>query len=254
VTAVHVDHGQREGSADEAALVAEAAAQVGAAIETARVDVEPGPNLEARLRTARYAVLGEAAATGHTADDQAETMLINLLRGAGLVGLGAMQPGPRRPILALRREDTLAVCARLGWTPFIDPSNRDPAFVRNRIRHELRPLLDDIAGRDVTPLLTRAAAHMRSTADVIDRLADDVDPTDARAIAAQPEPVAIRALQRWIRQELGQPHPIDTGSLRRVLAVARGEVEATEVTGGIRVYRSKQRLHAEQIGAGPPGD
>ncbi len=254
VTAVHVDHGQREGSGEEVELVATAAAQIGAVLETARVEVEPGPNLEARLRAARYAVLGATAATGHTADDQAETMLINLMRGAGLVGLGAMQPGPRRPILSLRRQDTQAVCARLGWTPFVDPSNSDPSFVRNRVRHELRPLLDDIAGRDVTPLLTRSADHMRSTADVIDRLADDVDPTDARVIAAQPEPVAVRALQRWIRDALGEPHPIDTASLQRVLAVARGEVQATEVTGGIRVYRSRQRLHAEQIEAGPPSD
>ena len=247
VTAVHVDHGQRPGSAREAELVVECAQAVGAAVETTRIEVAAGPNLEARLRAARYDVLGPQAATGHTLDDQAATVLINLVRGAGLVGLGAMQPGPRRPLLGLRRAETEAVCTRLGWTPFVDPSNTDSAFVRNRIRHELRPLLDDIAGRDVAPLIARSSNHLRAAADLVDDLADEVDVTDARAVAALPEPVAARAIQRWIRRELGEEHPIDAAGLARVRAVAAGDIQATEVTGGIRVRRSHQRLIAERI-------
>ena len=250
VTAVHVDHGQRPGSAHEADLVAECARALGALVETTTVEVEPGPNLEARLRAARHDVLGPEAATGHTLDDQAETVLINLVRGAGLVGLGAMQPGPRRPLLALRRNETEDVCTRLGWVPFVDPSNADPAFVRNRIRHELRPLLDDIAGRDAAPLIARSSDHLRSAAELVDDLADEVDPTDARAVAALPEPVAARAIQRWIRRELGEEHPIDAAGLARVRAVAAGDIQATEVTGGIRVRRSRQRLIAERISSG----
>jgi len=124
VTAVHVDHGQRDGAAEEAELVRSYATSIGATFEAASVSVESGPNLEARMRAARYGVLGPEGATGHTADDQAETLLINLMRGAGLVGLGAMQPGPRRPILSLRRADTEAAMSFRCWFA------RPPTLVR----------------------------------------------------------------------------------------------------------------------------
>lgn len=248
VTAVHVDHGQRKASEGEAERVRSYAASIGAAFESATVDVIPGPNLEARMRAARYDVLGPDSATGHTADDQAETMLINLMRGAGLTGLGAMQPGPRRPILSLRRTDTEAVCTALGWEPFADPSNTDPRFVRNRVRHELLPLLEDIADRDVVPLLVRSSSYARDAADLISRQADAIDPTDAKAIASASTPVASIAVQRWVRSETNDEHPIDSASIGRVLAVARGDSLAAEVSGGWRVSRSQQRLSVGRIG------
>ena len=114
VTAVHVDHGLRPGSAAEADVVAAAAARFGAAFRSETVEVRIGPNLEARARDARYAVLPNDVMTGHTADDQAETMLINLMRGASSTGLAGMRPGPRRPILALRRASDRQVLPRLG--------------------------------------------------------------------------------------------------------------------------------------------
>ncbi|HEX4162877.1 MAG TPA: ATP-binding protein, partial [Acidimicrobiales bacterium] len=114
VTAVHVDHGLRAGSADEADVVAAAAARVGARFEARTVSVEPGPNLEARARAARFEVLPDDVATGHTMDDQAETVLINLLRGAGADGLAGMAPGQRHPILGLRRCETHRLCAAAG--------------------------------------------------------------------------------------------------------------------------------------------
>ena len=144
VTAVHVDHGLRAGSEVESELVAEAAERFGAAFRAERVHVEAGPNLEARAREARRAVLAADALLGHTADDQAETILLNLMRGAGLEGLGGMRPG-RRPILALRRTETHQLCTDLGIDVVDDPMNRDPAFRRVRVRRELLPLLDDIA-------------------------------------------------------------------------------------------------------------
>ena len=247
VTAVHVDHGQRPASSTEADLVEQYAAAVGASFESARVDVADGANLEARMRAARYEVLGIHAATGHTADDQAETVLINLIRGAGLVGLGAMAPGPRRPILALRRTETEQVCKVLGWEPFSDPSNSDARFVRNRIRAEVLPLLGDVAGRDVIPLLVRSADHARDAAGVLGEHADQLDPTDAKAIAAAPRVLAALAIQRWVRRETGEEHPIDSASAGRVLAVARGESIAAEVTGGYRVSRSGQRLSVMDV-------
>ncbi len=242
VTAVHVDHGQRPSGHEEAERVERACADVGAAFESVTVDVAPGSNLEARMRAARYGVLGRDAATGHTADDQAETLVINLLRGTGLVGLGAMSPGPRRPILALRRADTVEICRRLRWESFDDPSNDDSSFQRNRIRHEVLPLLNDVAGRDVAPLLARSAEHARSAAVELARQASELDPTDAKALAEAPQPIAAIALQRWVRDVTGDEHPIDAAAVARVLAVAAGEAVAAEVTGGWRISRSNQRL------------
>ena len=246
VTAVHVDHGQRVGSAGEAKVVEDYATSIGAGFESHSVEVTPGSNLEARMRAARYTVLGPEAATGHTDDDQAETLLINVVRGAGLVGLGAMQPGHRRPILALRRADTEAICTALGWAPVIDASNTDPAFQRNRMRHEVIPLLTDIAQRDVVPLLTRSSQHAREAAQVLADRANGLDPTDAKQLAATPAPVAALAIQKWVRTETGDEHPIDAASIQRVLAVAKGDTKAAEVTGGWRVHRSQQRLHLSE--------
>ena len=78
-------------------------------------------------------------------DDQAETILLNLLRGSGADGLAGMEPGYRHPLLGLRRRETHAVCAAMGLMPVHDASNDDAAFLRNRVRHELLPLCADIA-------------------------------------------------------------------------------------------------------------
>ncbi|HLH29393.1 MAG TPA: tRNA lysidine(34) synthetase TilS, partial [Acidimicrobiales bacterium] len=240
VTAVHVDHGLRPGSASEAGVVADCAQRLGAGFRAERVMVAPGPNLEARARAARRAILGPEAATGHTADDQAETVLLNLLRGAGVDGLSAMHAGPRHPILALRRRETVELCSRLGIETVSDPSNRDPRHRRNRVRHELLPLCSDIAGRDVVPVLARQAALMAGDSEVLCALAQLLDPTDARALQAGPEPVARRALRRWLTGS--GPYPPDADAVERVLEVARGRQRATEVAGGRRVTRSAGRL------------
>src|SRR4051812_1885126 len=115
VTAVHVDHGTRpESVSAEAGVVAAAASRFGARFRTIEVDVDRGPNQEERWREARLAALGPGALTGHTADDSAETVLLNLLRGAGLDGLSGIRPGPTKPILALRRAETRALTAEIG--------------------------------------------------------------------------------------------------------------------------------------------
>ncbi len=243
VTAVHVDHGLRPGSAAEAEVVAAAAARYGAAFRGERVVVTDGPNLEARARAARLAAVGPGAATGHTADDQAETVLANLLRGAGVDGLAAMRSGPGHPLLGLRRSDTEAVCRLEGLEPVRDPSNRDPRFLRNRIRAELLPLCSELAGRDVVPVLARQAGVLAGDADVLGAVAGLLDPTDARAVSAAPEPVARRAVRRWLTGEGPYAPPLD--AVERVLAVARGERLATEVPGGRRVSRSGGRLSAD---------
>lgn len=244
VTAVHVDHGLREHSADEADVVAEVVARFGAAFRSERVVVDPGPNLEARARAARYAVLPPDVLTGHTLDDQAETMILNLMRGAGLHGMAGMRSDVRRPLLGLRRADTHALCDALGLRPVIDPSNDDPAFRRNRVRHEVLPLLAEVAGRDVAPILARQAALFANVADLVDAQAATLDPTDAHALARAPEVLATAAIRQWLRPLLHGAPP-DQATVARVMAVAHGECRATEVTGGWRVRRSAGRLRLE---------
>ena len=163
-----------------------------------RVEVAPGPNLEARLRGARYDTLPSGVLTGHTADDQAETVLLNLLRGAGLDGLTAMSPGPTKPLLALRRHETVTLCEVLGLTVATDPTNADPSFRRNRIRHEALPLLADIAQRDPVNVLARTADVLRHDLDLLDGLAAEIDPADARQLTAAHPALASRAVRRWL--------------------------------------------------------
>jgi len=242
VTAVHVDHGTRDGAASEAGLVETTALRFGARFEarTVSTPVAAGPNLEARWRDARRAVLPPDALTGHTADDAAETALINLLRGAGLDGLAGIRPGPTKPILGLRRRETRALCDAAGVVVFDDPTNRDPAFLRNRVRAELLPLLDSLAERDVVAVISRQAALLRDDAEFLDAAAAALDPTDARALASAPTPLARRAIRRWL--VAGAEHPPDAATVERVLAVARGESRACDLTGGDRVARTGMRL------------
>ena len=242
VTAVHVDHGLRPGSGGEAEVVRSAAERHGAAFRSETVEVPAGPNLEARARAARHEVLGPRAALGHTADDRAETVLVNLLRGAGLDGLAGIRPGPRHPILGLRRADTEALCAAEGLVPVVDPTNADPTFLRNRVRHEVLPLLADVAGRDLVPVLDRQADLAGHVADHLRTEAATLDVTDARALRAAPSPVARVAVREWLRADHPERHPPDAATVERVLTVARGDRIATDVGRGRRVERSGGRL------------
>jgi tRNA(Ile)-lysidine synthase len=238
-TAVHVDHGLRPGSDREFDLVQAAASAVGVPARSVRVELTDGPNLEARARTARYAALPGGVLTGHTADDQAETVLVNLLRGSGIDGLAGMRASTQRPLLGLRRHETRDLCRTLGFAVVDDPSNLDPRFVRNRVRHEVLPLLQDVSGRDLVPVLTRQAALVADEADLLDELAAALDPTDARALTAAPVPLARRSVRRWLSVD---GLPPDGAAVQRVLDVAAGRALACEVGGGRRVARSGQRL------------
>jgi tRNA(Ile)-lysidine synthase len=238
VTAVHVDHQLRPESNVEAEVVATAAERFGAKFHSETVEIPAGPNLEARARDARYAVLPTDVMTGHTADDQAETILINMMRGASSTGLAAMRPGARRPILALRRAATQRFCHAFGITVVEDPSNHDPLFLRNRVRHELLPMMDELARRDLVPVLIRQASLFRDDSDLLDELAAAIDPTDAKQLAAAPVPLARRAIRRWLTTE----HPPDAATVERVLRVAVGHATGCDLGSGRRVERSRQRL------------
>jgi tRNA(Ile)-lysidine synthase len=238
VTAWHIDHGLRENSHTETKLVAQLATQLEAQFESRTVTVEQGANTEARAREARYGALPQGVMTGHTADDQAETILINLLRGSGTRGLAGMQPTAQRPLLHIRRSETQALCSALGISVFNDPSNDDERFQRNRIRHEVLPLLESLAKRDLVPVLTRQADLLRDDDDLLNELASALDPTDALALAVAPIALSRRAIRSW----LTNPLVPDSATVERVLEVARGNTLACDIGLGRQVRRSQQRL------------
>lgn len=149
----HVDHGLRPGSGAEADLVAAVAGDI--PLHRLRVNVGAGPSLQDRARQARLSALRRCAAAsgatviafGHTADDQAETVLMRALTSATPRSLRAMaerEGYAARPLLRLWREQTIAYCSALGLTVADDPANSDPRFLRSRVRHELLPALEGV--------------------------------------------------------------------------------------------------------------
>ncbi len=259
--AVHVDHGLRDNSAQDAQFVAEVAESLGLTSTIRRVHIKVGSNLEARARDARYEELERArdehdatiVLVAHTADDQAETVLLNLMRGAGTTGLGGMpqrRAGILRPFLGLRRTDTQAVCAEAGLEPVIDPMNEDLAYKRVWVRNEVLPLMARGVGRDVVAVLARQAELLRAEADFLDELAEESWPGDAGATTAAlltlPPVLARRAVRRW----LGAPPP-QQAEVEAVLAVARGERRAVDLAGGRRVARRFGELLVESARTSP---
>ncbi len=158
IIVAHFDHGLRgEESSADARFVQQVAAEVGAPFVLGQPDVPYSTELRVGIedwaRRTRYAFLrrvaveyeAERIVTGHTHDDQAETILLHWLRGSGLAGMRGMAPlrgDIARPLLDVTHAQTMAYCTALGWTPREDSSNADPRFLRNRIRHELLPLLE----------------------------------------------------------------------------------------------------------------
>ena len=238
VTAIHVDHALRTDSENESVVVEKLATELGAQFVSRTIKVAPGTNLEARARTSRFEVMPQDVMTGHTADDQAETVLINLLRGSGLAGLSGMQRNHRHPILALRRTQTHRLCNELRIQTIDDPSNTDPKFQRNRVRHELIPLMDAISQRDVAAILDRQADILRDDSLLLDELAKSIDATDAKMLANAPIALSRRAIRQWLTEN----YPPDSATVERVLDVARGITLACEIGSNREVRRSQQRL------------
>ena len=190
----HLDHGLRQESSDEAAYVKSIAQSYNLPFEIEKQDVAlkagSGVSLEEAARLTRYNFLVRVArkndvhviATGHTADDQVETVLMHFLRGTGPSGLRGMRPdtpldswvgisdaqGIRliRPLLSLNRGQTEGHCQAVGLEPVIDSSNMDPTFFRNRIRHELLPLLETY-NPGIRQILLRLACIMAAEVDLL---------------------------------------------------------------------------------------
>ncbi len=155
LSVAHVDHGIRSGSAQESERVARLAEDRGLPFRPLSVNVAAGASLQDRARSARHGALREEAARvgagvialGHTADDQAETVLMRALAGASpksLIAMGERERGLVRPMLGVWREATVAYCTALGIDALDDPSNADPRFLRSRVRHEVIPALEAV--------------------------------------------------------------------------------------------------------------
>lgn len=232
--AATIDHGLRPESASELEQVDAFAGSLGVPFVSARVEVEAeGASLQARARELRYRALFELAASqsanrvavGHTLEDQAETVLARILRGAGIRGLGAIEPrrsdGVIRPLIDCRRQDVHAYALERDL-PFVeDPSNHQRSFERVRIRQEVLPSLAVEDPRIVEHLcaLSDEAAEINA---YLDTQTPALPPPGARfvpaaTVIALPSPVRIRWLRSWIAREtgltLGRIHLTELGRL-----------------------------------------
>ena len=221
---VTVDHGLQPGSATRAAAVAEWARSAGLdPVEVATVDVSGRPGgPEAAAREARYEALSSAAERngasavllGHTRDDQAETVLLALARGAGPRGLSGM-PHRRglllRPLLGVSRDDTRKACAALGLAAWADPHNTDPAYARSRVRADALPALIAALGPGVVANLARTAALTAADVTFLDQMAAEAladcrssAGLSVRVLSGLSPAIRTRVLHAWAR-ELGAP-------------------------------------------------
>ncbi len=244
LTLHHVDHGLRPGGPAESALVEALADRLGARFVGHGLHVSAGPNLESRARAARRAALPDGVLTGHTMDDQAETVLLNLLRGAALDGLGAMHPGTK-PLLALRRAEVRALVAAAGLRTVVDPTNRDLSLRRNLVRARVLPELSAVAGRDLVPVLARQASLLREDAAFLDLAAATAIPDvlDVAALRAAPPALRRRAMRGLARLDAPDgTHPPSAAELERIDDVVLGGAVATELAGGRRLSRRRGRL------------
>lgn len=245
VLSATVDHQLQEGSDMIAASAAVAAEGIGVddALQT-KVDAATGTGgTEAAARDARYAALRGIAASeradavllGHTLDDQAETVLLGLARGAGATSLQGMAPRREdddgtvwlRPMLGVRRATTEAFCAASDLEPWHDPHNAEHRFTRVRVRENVLPVLESELGPGIAEALARTAEQLREDAEAFDEMIletieDIVEPAEAgisvsvAALAANPAALRHRIIRLVAHSEFG-------ASLSRVqtLEVAR---------------------------------
>jgi tRNA(Ile)-lysidine synthase len=216
-----VDHRLQDGSGERSAELVAGLAEQGIPAAVHAVVIDGPGGLEAAARRARYDALRAArphpdspVLLGHTLDDQAETVLLGLGRGSGarsLAGMTIWDLPWLRPLLGLRRADTIAACRAQELPFWDDPHNTDPRFTRVRLRHEVLPLLEEVLGGGVAEALVRTAAQLRDDDEALDAAAHDLAldaavldgaVLDAAVLGGAPAAVRRRALRAWLT-ELG---------------------------------------------------
>ena len=272
--AVTVDHGLRPEAAREARDVKRLAASLDLLHRTLRwTGAKPKTGLPAAAREARYRLLAQAARrcgathilTAHTRDDQAETLLMRMLRGSGIAGLAAMtretdRGGVRlaRPLLDVSKSQLVATLKKAGIGFADDPTNRDTAFTRPRLR-VLMPALADEGGdsRNLARLasrLARANAAIEVLADGAERYLalQGYDPArgyDAAAFVALPDEIRLRLLKRAI-DRFGHEGPAELGKVETLLvaldlAAGAGEGKLRSTLAGALISLDKGRIRVE---------
>lgn len=239
---VVVDHGLQDGSAEVAERAVQTVQAFGLAAEIARVDVTPG-NVEAAARSARYEALlayGHDVWVAHTADDQAETLLLGALRG-NPSGMAPRNGRVVRPFLGIRRADTVGACEELGLEPWHDPMNADLAFRRVAVRRQVLPLLSELLGGDAVPALAATADRIAADQALIASLTDLAPTTSCAELAEDAGPVRRRRLAAWLVAE-GVPVQGDQLDAVEALVVDWHGQGPVAVAGGRAVVRESGQL------------
>ena len=247
---VHVNH-QLPASAHLEAAARAVAGSLGADLEAAEIEIPPGASLEGQARTARYRALlaslrpGETLLTAHTLDDQAETVMMNLLRGSGPAGLAGISPESgtlARPMLAVTRSETRELAA-LALLPFFDdPSNLDNSLRRNVIRLEVIPELSARFNPRLVEALARTAeligydeAHLRAEAGAVPVMREGRSlALPLGALSAVARPIADRALRRALAL-IRPPHGGNSAELEDIWGVVTRARKSVSLAGGLEV-------------------
>ena len=264
----HFDHRARpRAAAADAAFVAELANHIGATLRVGRADAPLGSEDEARnaryefLRRVARDVGATAIATGHTRDDQAETVLLHITRGSGLAGLAGMRPerdGIVRPLLGLARAETVAICRAEDITPREDPTNRSLRFARNRIRHRVLPELATL-NPDVSAAIARLADAVAGVADIAKDHAAATLAAGAshEAIALERLPAngeaRMDALALWWERSTGRRLSARHRSALAGLAASSDGSRSVDLPGG-RALREYATLRIAPMTEHPPKD
>jgi tRNA(Ile)-lysidine synthase len=254
-TVAHLDHALRSESAEDARFVADAAEGLSIRFEGVRTDVaalarDEGRSIEDAAREARYRFLegvapqGALIATAHTADDAVETVLLNLLRGSGLAGARGIPPRRGRivrPLLGERRSALRELLDAAGIAYRLDPSNDDPAYLRNRVRNEVIPMLEAIrpGAAERIGQFSRLAADDEGLLDDLAH-AELARRTTAGGIDWHDPPVPALG-RRVLRLAIGDPAP-SAERIEALLEAASGERGGVTIElGGGRSASVQQR-------------
>ncbi len=270
--ALHVDHGLRPDSAEDAAFCAALCRDLRVELTVRNAGAFVRGNVQAWARGRRYAAArevaephGAAIATGHTASDQVETVLYRLAASPGrraLLGMAADGPlhacgapggAPRlvRPLLEVTREETAAYCAERGLPWREDPANASPGYARNRVRAELLPALRGLHPAADANVL-RTLALLRDEAEVLDAAVDAALTDEQAALAALPPALARLCLQRLADAAAAGAAPAVGARAGELLALgAAGGSAALDVGGGLRAVAEYGRLRFEAAAPAP---